>query len=186
MSVRVKLSFYRSELLEVIFFASHETVWSKTPVTTSLSLSRVPPKWEPVFLSLLPLLFTSDFPPSLSLPHSSRFPLILPHSPIPSGGLALSGCVCCHQRYCTRQCRATLYSLDLLCLCSHWSLWMETPLLGLCSETVYPSCACVCAWLCVCVCVCEQCIRLPLTFPFPTEGSPLLFVFNQQEWIQNV
>lgn len=42
------------------------------------------------------------------------------------------------QRYCTLQCRATLCSLDVLCLYSHWSLWMKTPLLGLFSELVYP------------------------------------------------
>lgn len=75
------------------------------------------------------------------------FPLSLQSShTLPPGALApgVCGCVCMcaraflsPRRYCTLRCRAMLYSLDVLCLYSHWSLWMETPLLNLFSELVY-------------------------------------------------
>lgn len=80
-------------------------------------------------------------------------PSVQPSHTLPPGALAPRVCACLcvcvyiymcareclsPQRYCTLQCRATLCSLDVLCLYSHWSLWMKTPLLGLFLELVYP------------------------------------------------
>lgn len=67
-------------------------------------------------------------------------PSILPYTPTRSlgpRGVCMYARACLSpQRYCTLQCRAMLYSVDVLCLYSHWSLWMETPLPNLFSGLV--------------------------------------------------
>lgn len=114
--------------------ANKTAQWANLVVQSETENTHKGPK-----LGIKPRTFwTSILPGLCCLP---SLPSILPHTPTRSLG-PRGVCMCAHaclspQRYCTLLCRATLYSLDVLCLYSHWSLWMETPLLNLFSELVY-------------------------------------------------
>ena len=139
----------RDQIMKLTTYAQRKWffVWSKIPWSHGPSLG-VPPA-HLCFPSLLPFPSNLPTPP----PHQEPWPLV-------------GVCVCCHQRYCGPHCRATLYSLDPFSQYSHWSLWMEAPLLGLHSEAVYAPPCLLCVCVCVCVCVHVQLMYyIPLTFP---------------------